>query len=300
MSQPTSVEASVVESLERLDRFMEVRGLRPNTVSVYRRCARRFSAFVGKPLGAVERRDVEDYLLSLARAGRSPRSRNVYLAAIGCYLQAALGRNVAGEVPVAKVARRAPELLSGSEVKQLLAATTSPKFRAIFMLAYGAGLRVSEITALHVEDIDSRRGLIRVREGKTGPRYVMLSPLLLETLRAYWKACRPPPPLLFPGRPRVGGKAGGEARLSRRLINQALNQVAREAGIGKRVYPHKLRHCFATHMLESGADVRTVQVLLGHACLETTARYLHLTTRHLRKSPSPLDLIGTPRGASLG
>ena len=164
------------------------------------------------------------------------------------------------------------------------------------LAAYGAGLRVSEITSLQTTDIDSHRMLIHVREGKTGPRYVMLSRLVLTALRTYWKTCRPAGPSVFPGR----RSRGPEARLNRKSINVVLLKAAREAGIDKRVHPHKLRHCFATHMLESGADVRTVQVLLGHARLESTAQYLHLTTSRLRQIPSPLDLIGTPRGQIFG
>jgi site-specific recombinase XerD len=181
-------------------------------------------------------------------------------------------------------------------VANLLAATESLKYRAIFMLAYGAGLRVSEVTSLHTTDVDSQRMLIRVREGKTGQRYVMMSPLVLAALRAYWKAMRPPGPELFPGR--ADNKSGGT--LSRRAINAVLAAVVRKAGITKHVSPHTLRHCFATHLLETGADVRTVQVLLGHASLQTTTTYLHLTTERLRQVPSPLDLIGTARGQMLG
>jgi integrase len=185
--------------------------------------------------------------------------------------------------------------VGSSEVALLLAATDSPKYRAIFMLAYGAGLRVSEITALQVADIDSQRMLIHVREGKTGPRHVMLSPRVLEALRAYWKTARPKGPSLFPGRSRSANPS-----LSREAVNRVLLKVARKAGIHKRVYPHMLRHCFATHMLETGADIRSVQVLLGHARIESTTTYLHLSSAHLRATPSPIDLLGTPAGSILG
>jgi len=240
--------------------------------------------------------DVEQYLLGLVRAARRPQTRNVNLAAIRCLLRATLRRDPAAELRPAKVSRRAPEILSGTEVAKLIDATTSTKYRAIFMLAYGAGLRVGEVSELEIGDIDSARMVIHVRHGKTGPRYVMMSPRLLAGLRAYWKAFRPPGPKLFPhGWMKRAGKG-----LSRRSIHRVVVKAARKAGISKTVSPHTLRHSFATHLLETGADVRTVQVLLGHSCLETTAHYLHLTARRLHQIPSPLDVIGTARGRRLG
>jgi integrase/recombinase XerD len=186
--------------------------------------------------------------------------------------------------------------LSGSEVSRLLDATTSLKYRAIFMLAYGAGLRISELVSLETTDIDSERMLLHVRESKTGPRYVMMSPRVLEALRAYWRAFRPREPRLFPGRK----KGATDPHLSREAVHGVLAKAALAAGITKTVSPHTVRHSFATHLLETGADVRAVQLLLGHACLESTASYLHLTTSRLRQVPSPLDLIGTERGRMLG
>lgn len=286
-------------SLERMKQYMALRGLRPNTVNTFFRCARRFLTHAGKLPSAIATADVEDFLLDLARRGRSPRTRNVNLAAVRCLLSATLGpasRAITAVIPNAKRPRRCPEILSGSEVARLLDATDSPKYRAIFMLAYGAGLRVSEITALRACDIDSERMLIHVPEGKTGPRHVMLSPRVLAALRAHWRAARPKGPELFPG----GRAQRPGTRLTRESINRVLAKVGRKAGIKKRVYPHGLRHAFATHMLEAGADVRSVQVLLGHACLETTTAYLHLSSAHLRATPSPIDLLGTPAGSVLG
>lgn len=198
MSKSSDVQISV----ERMKRYMELRGLRPNTVNTFTRCARRFLTHAGKLPSAIATADVEDFLLDLARRGRSPRTRNVNLAGIRCLLLATLGpasRAITAAIPNAKHPHRCLEILSGSEVGRLLEATDSPKYRAIFMLAYGAGLRVSEITALRACDIDSERMLIHVPEGKTGPRHVMLSPRVLAALRADWKAARPKGPELFPG-----------------------------------------------------------------------------------------------------
>jgi len=294
-----SESSDIQKSVERMQIHMELRGLRPNTTYTFANCARRFLAYVGKSPTAVTTQDVEGFLLDLVRRGRSPRTRNVNLSAVRCLLAAILGdksRIITASIPNAKRSHRCPEILSGSEIVRLLAATDSPKYRAIFMLAYGAGLRVSEITSLFTSDIDSERMLIHVREGKTGPRHVMLSPRVLAALRAYWKAARPQGPELFPG----GRRQRPGTQLTRESINRVLAKVAQKAGIHKRVHPHMLRHCFATHMLEAGADVRSVQVLLGHARLESTTTYLHLSSAHLRATPSPIDLLGTKAGTVLG
>jgi integrase/recombinase XerD len=228
-------------SLNLMRQYMKLRGLKPNTVSTFTRCARSFLAHVGKAPAETTTDDVREFLLRLAGRGRAPRTRNVNLAAVRCLLTASLGRasrTITADIPNAKVQRRCPEILSGSEVARLLDATDSPKYRAIFMLAYGAGLRVSEITSLRISDIDSKRMLLHVPEGKTGPRHVMLSPLVLSALRNYWKVARPQGPELFPG----GRKQRPGTRLTRESIHKVLAQVGRKAGIKKRVHPHMLRH----------------------------------------------------------
>ena len=288
-------DSYVDQVLAQVETKMLLRGLAPHTVATYIPCVRRFIAQVGKPLGAVRGKDVEQYLLDMVHRDRSPRTRNVNLAAIRFALRAWLGRDPSKEIRPAKVRRRSPEILSGSEVGRLLDATTSLKYRAIFMLAYGAGLRINEVVTLETTDIDSERMLIHVRESKTGPRYVMMSPRVLEALRSYWREFRPSGPRLFPGRQRQP-----DPHLTREAVRKVLAKAALAAGITKTVSPHTLRHSFATHLLETGADVRAVQLLLGHARLESTATYLHLTTSRLRQVPSPLDLIGTERGRMLG
>lgn len=295
----TSDENDPKKSLDQMKVFMELRGLQPNTVYTFALCARRFLAHAGKAPADIKAADVESFLLDLTRKGRSPQTRNVNLSAVRCLLFATLGsdsRVITAGIPNARVRRRCPEILSGTEVERLLAATDSPKYQAIFMLAYGAGLRVGEITALQAEDIDSKRMLIHVREGKTGPRDVMLSPRVLVALRTHWKSAGLTGPELFPGgrSPRPG------TQLTRESVQKVLAKVVRKAGIQKRVHPHTLRHCFATHMLESGADIRKVQVLLGHACIGSTTTYLHLSSAHLHGTPSPIDLLGTSAGKILG
>ena len=164
-------------------------------------------------------------------------------------------------------------------------AVRRPKHRAMLMTMYGAGLRVSELCALIPTDIDSQRMLIRVRAGKgDNDRYVMLSPRLLATLRAYWRQRPPRGPYLFPS-PRP------DKPLSRMAVFRVVRVAARGAGLQKRVNPHMLRHCFATHLLEAGTDIRVIQVLLGHRSIRTTARYLMVSREHVATVTSPLDAL---------
>jgi len=167
-------ESYVEKCLCRMRAWMVLRGLAPNSVSTYVRCARQFLAHVERPLAAVKQTDIEGYLHALVAKARSARTRNVQLGAIRCLLLSTVRRDPSATIPRAKAPRVVPQILSGTEVARLLAATTSPKYRAIFMLAYGAGLRVGEITTLETSDIDGQRMLIRVREGKTGQRYSRL------------------------------------------------------------------------------------------------------------------------------
>lgn len=278
--------------LDRMQRRLTLRGLRPNTQETYLRMARQFLEAIDKLPARVTRGDVEKYLLGLLDAGKSMRTRNVALAAIRFLLRTTVRHDVTGNIPHGMVERHLVTVLTGPEIERVLAATQSAKYRAIFMLAYGAGLRIGEVCALHVQDIDSQRGLIHVRTSKTGERYVPLGKRVLASLRDYWKAYRPPGPELFPGR-----GAGGV--LCRNAVRKVLVQVVRKAGIDKPVTPHTFRHTCATHLLDSGLDVRSVQVVLGHRSIESTAHYLHVSQQRLAALPSPLDLLGTARGSRL-
>lgn len=284
-------------ALKQLQTQLQLRSLRPNTVETYMQRARQFLEAVDKEPAEVTRRDVERYLLELRDAGRAEATRNLSLVSIRTLLMATTGRDVTETIPRAKEPRTMTVVLTGTEVERLLAATESPKYRAIFTTTYGAGLRIGEVRHLRVDDIDSRRGLIHVRYGKTGERYAPLGRRVLTALRDDYRAFRPAGPELFPGGHR--GKRKGTV-LSRNAVSKALRAVVKKAGIDKRVTPHTFRHSFATHLLDTGVDLRTVQLLLGHACIESTAAYLHLTTERLARTPSPLDLLGTRRGHSLG
>jgi len=189
--------------------------------------------------------------------------------------------------------RRLPAVLSVEEIAQLLQAAPGPKYKAAFATAYGAGLRVSEVVALRVGDIDSDRMLLRIEQGKgRKDRHAMLSPQLLEVLRAWWREGRRlgallPGGWLFPGRNPI-------EPLSTRQLNRAIHAAVEAAGIKKRVSLHTLRHSFATHLLEQDTDIRIIQVLLGHAKLDTTARYTRVANTTIRSVISPLDRLAPP------
>jgi site-specific recombinase XerD len=180
--------------------------------------------------------------------------------------------------------RRIPVILSLEEIARLLEAAPGPKYKAALSAAYGAGLRVSEVVALKVSDIDSERMLLRIEQGKgRKDRFAMLSPLLLELLRDWYRIARPTV-WLFPGRDPL-------LPLTTRQFNRVVHVAADRAGIKKRVSPHTLRHSFATHLLEEKTDVRLIQVLLGHARVDTTALYAQVATNVIRAVMSPLDRL---------
>jgi site-specific recombinase XerD len=189
------------------------------------------------------------------------------------------------EVPYQKRGRRLPVVLSPEEVAALLNVVTNPKHRALLMVMYSAGLRVSETVSLRVGDIDSSRMVVRVEEGKgRKDRYVMLSRTLLSALRDYWRAYRPQE-LLFPG-------PDPTRPLRRESVHKVIQRARDRAGITKRVSAHTLRHCFATHLLEAGTNIRVIQRLLGHRSLGTTEVYTHVAGNYLEDTTSPLDALG--------
>jgi integrase/recombinase XerD len=192
------------------------------------------------------------------------------------------------DLPYPKDRRRLPTVLSLEEVTRLINAAGNLLQRALLMTLYGTGMRRTEVSLLKVSDIDSQRMMIRVERGKGGAgRDIPLSPALLETLREYWR-WKKPRTYLFPS---TAAKRGQEQPISDKTVWYACKEAARHAGLTKRVSPHCLRHSFATHLLEGGTDLRTIQILLGHGDLETTAKYLHLSQRHLRAVANPLESL---------
>ena len=274
------------ELRDRMEADLRLRGLSENTRRLYLRCARDFTAYCGRSPAVVGTEEVRAFLRHLVDTRRAPSTCGVYAAALRFLYDVTLDRPaVAARIPRRRVPERLPTILSTAEVERLLAAVHSPKHRAILMTAYGTGLRVSEIVALRTTDIDRDRQLIRVRAGKGGhDRDVPLSPRLLTVLRAYWHEARPPGTYLF-----QGNKLGQP--ISRKAGWHMLRKVAARCGFTKRISPHTLRHCCATHLLEAGTDLRTIQHLLGHRSLRSTARYTFVSRRVLSRVQSPLDRL---------
>jgi site-specific recombinase XerD len=192
------------------------------------------------------------------------------------------------QIPFPKRQRPLPTVLSQDEVSRLIDSARNLMHRAMLMTLYGTGVRRAELCQLKVADVDSKRMVIRVRNGKGGrDRDVLLSDKLLETLREYWRWMKPKT-YLFPGTVK---NWRADVPITTKVVWTAVNEARKRAGIEKRISPHTLRHSFATHMLEAGADLRTIQVLLGHAELADTAVYLHLSHRHLQAVASPIEAI---------
>lgn len=277
------------ESLSELRSDLEVAGKSPRTCAAYTACVRHFAEHVGAHgdilRDSATRAHVAAFMNHIAQERRlSPSYVKIYTYALRFYFEVTLRQPavVAGLKPP-RVTPKAVVVLSPEEVGQLLAAFRSPTYYAIASLLYGAGLRLGEALAVTVADIDASRGVVVVRHTKTRrPRVARLSAELLGRLRAYWRAVRPPLPLLFPG-------TDPARPLDATAVQNAFRRAAADAGLSKHVTPHVLRHTFATHQLEAGVDIHTVQLLLGHASLYTTLRYLHLSTAHLagRRLPMP-------------
>jgi len=213
-----------------------------------------------------------------------------HLAALRFFYVKTLKRSWSvAETPYPKFVFRLPTILSQEEVTQLIEAAWTPYHRTLLMTLYATGVRRNELTHLKVSDIDSQRMVVRIVGGKgRKDRDVMLSPKLLEELRAHWRRLRrKPSSWLFPG----NRDHRGDQPIDTKTVWYACKQAAERAGIKKRVHPHTLRHSFATHLLEAGADLRTIQILLGHRDLEETTIYLHLSERHLNATASPLDSL---------
>lgn len=274
--------------LEELQR----RNFSSATIRGYIGAVERFARFFGKPpdrLGPDHIRQWQAHLLHERKLAVGTVVNRV--AALRFFFRRVLKRRLpADSIPYPRHTRhRTPRVLSTEEVARLIEAAGNLQARAILMALYSTGLRRTELVRLRVEDIDSERMMIHVRKGKGGKdRDVPLCPKLLETLREYWR-WKKPKMWLFPG------ERGNGEHLSDKSVWYACAEAARHAGLKKRVSPHMLRHSFATHLLEDGADLPTIQMLLGHADLEATSIYLHLSRRHLEKTVNPLEHLSISR-----
>jgi len=270
---------------------MTIRGFTPSTQRGYLAAVENFTAFLGHPPDRSDAEDLRRYQLHMRSNGASATAMNSAVSALRFFFGVTLGRGDAQVgMTTVREPRRLPVILSPEEVRRLLDAAPGLKYKAALSLAYGAGLRASEVVSLKVSDIDSdsERMVIRVEQGKgRKDRYAMLPPALLELLRAWWLAARPlgvmlPGGWLFPGQNPVNP-------LTTRQLRRAFDGAKQAAGIDKRASLHTLRHCFATHLLEQKVDIRVIQVLLGHKKLDTTARYSQVASTTLRAVKSPLE-----------
>ena len=281
---------------EKMQADMKLRGFALSTQKEYLLRAKHFAAHYRRSPTEMGEREIRDYLLHLVNEKKvSPASHHIYVAALKFLYKTTLNRpEEVAKIPWPKRPRTLPDILSGEEVECLLNSIHSVKHRAILMAAYGAGLRVSEVCSLKHSDIDSKRMLLHIHQGKNSKdRYVKLSERLLHFLRYYWKTARPAGEYLFPGR-------NPGSHISNDGVRWGLRKAVAEAGLTKRITPHSLRHGFATHLLQLGEDIRIVQRLLGHASIQTTARYTKVTAKHLGRIKSPLDLLGTKKSKTLG
>jgi site-specific recombinase XerD len=272
---------------QRVSEDMQLRNLALNTQRSYLEQLSRFARYFGKSPDLLGPEEIRAYQLHLTREKRlSPSSVLVAVAAIRFLYKITLKRDwkIDEAIPTCRKPQKLPVVMSPDEVNRFLVAVENPKHRVILTVCYAAGLRISEAVRLTADAIDSQRMVIRVEAGKGGKdRYVMLSPKLLDILRAYWRKARPQH-WLFPG------DLPGQP-ISTCAVEIVCRQAREQAAIAKPVTPHSLRHAFAVHLLESGADVRTIQLLLGHRSLSTTARYLRLATSKVCATASPLDLL---------
>ena len=284
-------DRSISPLRRRMIEDMTVRGFTACTQRGYITAVRNFTVFFGRSPDRATAEDLRRFQLHMRSQGASATTMNAAVSALRFFFGVTLGRGDAqAGMTTVREPRRLPVVLSPQEVARLLDGAPGLKYRAALSLAYGAGLRASEVVHLKIADIDSGRQVIRVEQGKgRKDRYAMLSDPLLDLLRAWWLAARKrevmlPGGWLFPGQNPVNP-------LTTRQLRRAFDGAREAAGIDKRVSLHTLRHCFATHLLEQKVDIRVIQVLLGHKKLETTAHYSQVASTTLRAVKSPLEAL---------
>ncbi len=292
MVLPTSPVVSPLR--RRMIEDMRMRQLNGKTQVAYIRAVRRFAGFPGRAPDTATAEDLRRFQLHMAEQGTTSMTINATITGLRFFFEVTLGRGeLMTMMSAVREPHRLPVVLSREEVARLLAAVRNPKHRAALSVAYGAGLRASEVAALKVSDVDGQRMTLRVEQGKgRKDRYALLSPVLLETLRAWWRVARQQGTMLcggwlFPGMDPTDP-------ITTRQLNRAVHLAATAAQIDKRVSLHTLRHSFATHLLEQKVDIRVIQVLLGHKKIETTVLYTQVATEILREVVSPLETLPAP------
>lgn len=270
----------------RLAYDLELAGRSASTRRIYLAAVRDFMKFHGRAPSLMDQPQIREWVDELRKHGLSSQRLRHHLSAIKFLYARTLGRpNAVSFLSFPKDRHRLPTVLAIEDVQGLLRALVEPKYRMFFAFLYGTGLRLSEGCRVQTGDIDGRRGVLRVRAGKTHKeRAVALSAPLLETLRAYWRIVRPASPWLFASR--------RGTQLNAEVARTALGRAALAAGLHQRVTPHVLRHSFATHALEAGVDLRVIQVVLGHGSIRTTARYATVSLEMISQCSSPFDRLG--------
>ncbi len=287
-------EHSIPVLRQRFLEDMRIKGLNPKTQTMYLRAMREFTKFLERSPDTATPEDLRAFQLDMSQKGIGAPTFNNRLSVLSFFFCVTCAREeMKRYMRYQRVAKKIPIVLSAEEVRRILEAAPGPglRYKAAFSVAYGGGLRASEVTHLRIPDIDSDRMLIRVEQGKgRKDRQVMLSPSLLILLREYYREARPAG-WLFPGRDRINP-------ISTRQFNRAFALACNFVGIKKKVSPHTLRHSFATHLLEGGTDIRVIQVLLGHAKLDSTAVYTKVATKTIQSVISPLDLLVGEKGGA--
>jgi site-specific recombinase XerD len=286
MNTPT---AKISPLRQRMIEDMRIRKLEPKTQSGYIRAVRHFTVWFGRSPHLANAEDLRRFQLHLVDQGVSPITINATQTGLRFFFDITLNQpDMTAKMRPVRVAQRLPVVLSREEAARLIDATRNLKYRAALSVAYAAGLRASEVVSLKVSDVDSKRNVLRIEQGKgRKDRYALLPPILLARLRSWWRHARAagkvlPDGWLFPGQDPM-------QPLTTRQLNRAVHEAATAAHIDKRVSMHSLRHAFATHLLEQKEDIRTIQILLGHKKLETTALYTHVATATLSQVTSPLE-----------
>lgn len=281
----THLRKAMLEELQR-------RNMSKITTRIYLRAVEEFAQYFKTPPDRLSLEHVRQYQAHLFTDRKlGAISVGQHLSALRFFFLKTLKRPwMVQDMPVPKKPIRLPEILSREEVERLIQAADSRLHRACILTLYATGVRREELVQLKISDIDGNRMLVRVHQEKgKKDRDVMLSPRLLAELRDYWRSANPKPKTyLFP---RKGAHPDSDIPMQSKSVWDAVHIAAERAGLEKRVHPHTLRHCFATHLLEDGADLHTIQLLLGHADLKTTSRYLHVSERHLKATASPLDSL---------
>jgi site-specific recombinase XerD len=276
------------ELRKKMVRSMELKDFSPRTQQSYLAAVEGLYKFHRKSPDRITQKEIEDYLLHLKGEGKSASTRNVIISGLRFFYRYTLeDSEIALNLPCRRKPKILPEVLGREQVRTIIDTPADLKHRLILMTAYSGGLRVSEVAALKVNSIDSARMVIRVYQGKgMKDRDTLLSKKLLEELRTYWKVYRPTD-WLFYGKNR-------NTPMSITSIQRMYRRTKRDAGITKGKGIHCLRHCFATHLLEAGYDVRKIQILMGHRSLSTTMVYLHVSRNGLAKVQSPMDFLEEP------